>query len=147
MNRRARRFMLIRSAHMWLLLSSMSLFCSACTAMTSDRWTLLWFLIPLLGFGLTGSILVFYRRRSQIATWDLRVSPEEPSAKGIVLWTIGIAATVSIAFAIYNVLLEMEAGQKVINIGGWFLGTIIGTSLAIFLGLRFAEPRSLPGRR
>lgn len=140
----------LRSVHSLpslMAVSLLALCCSGCTAMASDRWTWLWFVIPFLGFGLTGCTLVLYKRRAQIAAWDLRVSPEEPSAKSIVLWTIGTAVTVSISFAIYNLLLEMDSMQKGLNIGGWFLGTIMGTVLAIFLGLRFAEPRSLPGRR
>ena len=128
-------------------LGLLSLLCSGCDAMASDRWTWIWFLIPLLGFGLTGFSLVLYRRKSQISAWDLRASPEVPSARNIVLWTIGIAITVSVSFAIYNLLLEMDSWQKVLNVGGWSLGAIVGTTLAIYLGLRFAEPRSLPGRR
>lgn len=127
--------------------SLLSLLCSGCVAMTSDRWTWLWFVIPFLGFGLTGFILVLYRRRAQISAWDLRVSPEEPRAKSIVLWTIGAAIAVSLCFAIYNLLLDMDTGQKGMNIGWWALGTVVGTALAIYFGLRLAEPRSLPGRR
>ncbi|MFL6194820.1 MAG: hypothetical protein ACJ75H_11660 [Thermoanaerobaculia bacterium] len=121
--------------------------CAGDNLVTSDRWTWIWFLIPLLGFGLTGFILVLYRRKSQISSWDLRVTPEVPSAKSIILWTVSIAITVSSSFAIYNLLLEMDSWQKVLNVGGWFLGAIMGTTLAIYLGLRSAEPPSLPGRR
>jgi amino acid transporter len=129
------------------LLSLLSLLCSGCSAMESDQWTMVWLLIPLLGFGLAGSYLVFNRRKAQISAWDLRTSPQVPSAKSIVLWTVAIAAAVSVSFGTYNFLLEMDAWQKVMNVGGWTLGAIVGTTLAIYLGLRFAEPRSLPGRR
>jgi amino acid transporter len=127
-----------------LLPSSLMLLCSGCSAMANDRLTWLWLAVPLLGFGLAGLVIIFYRRRSQIASWDLRSSPEEPSPRRIILRIISIAGVIAIVFAIYNLLLQMDYGQKGLNIGLWFLGTIIGTALAIFLGLRLAEPPSLP---
>ncbi len=129
------------------LTASMMLLCSGCTWMANDRLTWLWLAVPLLGFGLAGFVLIFYRRRSQIVSWDLRSSPEEPSPRKIILRTISIAGVIAIVFAIYNLLLQMDYAQKGLNIGLWFLGTIIGTALAIFLGLRLAEPPSLPEPR
>jgi hypothetical protein len=120
------------------------LLCSGCTAVTSDRLTWIWFLVPLLGFWLPGWALILFRRRAQIAAWDLRLSPKEPSVRGIVLWAVGVAGSAAAAFSAYNLLLEMDYAQKGYNIGLWWLGTILGTSLALFLGLRLAEPRTLP---
>lgn len=120
------------------------LLCSGCTVMSSDQWTWLWLAVPFLGFGLAGFVLIFYKRRSQIEAWDLRYAIQEPSAKRIILWTICIAGIIAAIFSIYNILLDMDFKQKGFNIGFWLLGTIIGVALAIFLGLRLAEPQSLP---
>lgn len=115
--------------------------CQVDDALKNNAWTWLWIVLPLVGFGLIGLILVFYRRKGQIAAWDLRVSPQEPSAKGIVLWTLTIAGVVAVSFAVYNFLLNnMDNTQKILNIGLWFFGTILGTLLALLFGLRLAEP-------
>ncbi|HYO11898.1 MAG TPA: hypothetical protein VE685_01740, partial [Thermoanaerobaculia bacterium] len=46
--------------------------CSTGNPVTSDQWTWLWLAVPLLGFGLAGFFVVYYRRRSQMEMWDLR---------------------------------------------------------------------------
>lgn len=118
--------------------------CSTGNPVTSDQWTWLWLAVPLLGFGLVGFFVVYYRRRSQMEMWDLRVEPKEPTARGIILWMWGTAGSTILLFAIYNLLLEMDGDQKLSNIVLWIFGTIVGAALALFLGLRMAEPRPLP---
>jgi len=109
----------------------------------SDRQTLLWLALPLLGFGLVGAILVHYRRRRQLAAWDLRLSPEEPSARAIVYATMAVAAGIGMVFAAYNLFFigAIKPQQQLVNIGLWLAGTLVGGSVALLIGLRFAEPR------
>lgn len=118
--------------------------CSTGNPVTSDQWTWLWLAVPLLGFGLAGFFVVYYRRRSQMEMWDLRVEPREPTPRGIILWMWGTAGSTILLFAVYNLLLEMDGDQKLSNIVLWIFGTIVGAALALYLGLRMAEPRPLP---
>ncbi len=108
----------------------------------NDRQTLIWALVPLLGFGLVGTVLVYYRRRQQMENWNLLASPEEPSARGIVLSTVVTAAVIALAFTTYNLVLPaIKASQELFNIGYWLLGTLTGGTAALLVGLRSAEPR------
>lgn len=104
---------------------------------TEQMW--LWLVVPLVGFLVAGAILVYVRRRTQLERWDLRENPTEPAVKGILVTTIVIGLVFAIAFAIYNFRLEIDPRQKLWNIGLWFLGTILGTSVALLLGLTRAE--------
>lgn len=99
----------------------------------------LWLVVPLLGFLLVGAVLIYVRRRAQLEGWDLRRDPTEPTVKGILLATIVIGLVLALAFAIYNFRLEIDPRQKIWNIGLWFLGTTLGTSVALLLGLTRAE--------
>jgi hypothetical protein len=114
----------------------------------SDRQTILWLVLPLLGFCLVGTILIYYRRRRQLTEWDLRTSPEEPSYRTIVQVAIAIAAGITIAFAAYNLLAirDLAPKQLMLNIGYWLAGTLAGGTVAVVGGLKLAEPRraSLP---
>lgn len=129
--------------HTRLLLTTMvALAATGCDAeallgSADQMW--LWLLVPLLGFVLVGAIVVYVRRRSQLEAWDLRTSPTEPTVKGILLTTIVVGLILAVAFAIYNFRLEIDPRQKLWNIGLWFLGTILGTSLALIFGLTQAE--------
>lgn len=114
---------------------------AGCSAVSNDRWTLVWLAVPFFFFALAGTYFVFDRRKHQVASWDLRTSPEIPSPRPFVLVVVGLAAAVFVGFAIYNLLLEMDASQKGLNIVLWLLGSAIGSSLALYLGLRLAEPR------
>ena len=113
------------------------------SALNDNALTWLWVLLPFAGIGLAGFVTVLYRRKAQIAHWDLRVSPEEPSAKGIILWTLLVTGVIALAFTIYSLLIEIDGMQRIYNIGLWWFGTILGTTLALYLGLKMAEPRSI----
>lgn len=135
----------LHSAGNLLLFGLQLLLCTGCSlndAMSSDQWTWLWLVIPSLGFLLAGFPIVFYRRKGQIESWDLRVSPDQPSPRGIVLGTLIAAGGIASTFSIYNLLIEAAGGQKGLNIGLWILGTIVGATLALYLGLRLAEPKT-----
>jgi len=106
---------------------------------SDQRW--LWLVAPFLGLLLVGLGLVYSRRRVQARAWDARREPGELAVKGILLTTILVGLAVAIAFAIYNYRLEIDPRQKIWNIGLWFLGTTLGTSLALLLGLRRADRR------
>lgn len=115
---------------------------SGCTVVSSDRWGWLWFVVPF-AFFFASTFFIFERRRRQISSWDLRFSPEAPSRSGIIRFVIALAAVGFIGFAIYNLALDMDSSQKGLNIGLWFLGTAIGSTLALFVGFRLAEPKPL----
>jgi hypothetical protein len=58
------------------------------------------------------------------------------------------AATLGVAFTVYNVFLEgMDPRQKLLNIGLWLLGTLVGVALSLYLGPRMAEPPKLIASR
>lgn len=140
-----RRYVCSQGALLALLaLALLATGCSTENPVTSDQWTWLWLAVPLLGFGLAGFFVVYYRRRSQMEAWDLRVEPKEPTPRRIILWMWGTAGSTILLFAVYNLLLEMDGDQKLSNIVLWIFGTIVGAALALYLGLRMAEPRSLP---
>lgn len=127
-----------------LLTMMVALFLSACDAeaiLGSADQTWVWLVVPLLGFVLVGAALVYLRRRAQLEAWVLRRDPAEPPARGILFSTIIVGLLLAVAFAIYNLGLEIDPRQKLWNIGLWFLGTSLGTSLALLLGLRGAERR------
>jgi len=92
--------------------------------------------VPLLGFLLVGVGLIYARRSLQARVWDVQREPRDLAVKGV-LWTaILVGLAVALAFAVYNYRLEIDPRQKIWNIGLWFLGTTLGTSLALVLGLR-----------
>lgn len=126
-----------------LLLAMMgALFVTGCDSealLGSAEQMWLWLVVPLLGFVLAGGVFVYVRRRGQLEAWDLRKDPTEPTVKGILMTTIVIGLLLAIVFAIYNVRLEIDPRQKLWNIGLWFLGTLLGTSVALLLGLNRAE--------
>jgi hypothetical protein len=128
------------------LLTAVLLAASGCRfddMLRSDRQTLLWGIVPLLGFGLAGTILVYYRRRHQLVTWDLLRSPEEPSPRGIVLTAMAIGCGLTLAFAGYNIVVPaIKPLQEAKNIGYWLVGALLGGAMALLVGLRCAEPRS-----
>lgn len=112
----------------------------------SDRESYLWLLLPMLGFGLVGGMLVFYRRRRQLAEWDLAASPEQPSERVIVLTTMTVAGGLAALFVGCNLFLPaVKPSQQLANIGLWLGGSLVGGSAALLVGLRLAEPR--PSRR
>jgi len=125
-----------------LLVAMMALLLTACDAQAllgSAEQMWLWLVVPLFGFLLVGAVLVYFRRRAQLEAWDLRTNPTEPTVKGILLTTIVIGLVLAVAFAIYNFRLEIDPRQKLWNIGLWFLGTSLGTSVALLVGLTQAE--------
>ena len=131
----------------WLLLC---IGCSIDETVSSDQWTWLWAAVPLFIFGVPGTGIVSYRRKAQIKAWDLRSSPNEPSVKGIFFGTLAVAGGFVLLFTTYNLLLDMDGGQKGLNIGLWALGTVLGTTVALYFGLQRANPRPLSapkGRR
>jgi hypothetical protein len=111
--------------------------------LVNDRQTFLWFLLPLVGFGLVGATLIFYRRKRQLDEWDLRTSPEEPSSRVLVLTTFAVAAGVTIAFATYNLFAvhALAPRQLMFNLAYWLAGTLAGGTVAVFVGRRAAEAR------
>lgn len=113
--------------------------CDSQALLGSAEQMWLWLVVPLLGFVLVGAVLVYFRRRAQLEAWDLRVNPTEPTVKGILLTTIVVGLVLAVVFAIYNFRLEIDPRQKLWNIGLWFLGTSLGTSVALLVGLTRAE--------
>jgi hypothetical protein len=100
--------------------------------------------VPFLLFAAGGLSYAYYRRRGQLEDWDLREAPEEPSYQPIVVRIWSAAAVLAVAFGVYNVFLKgMDPRQKLVNIGLWLLGTLIGAALALYLGPRMAEPGPL----
>jgi uncharacterized membrane protein YbhN (UPF0104 family) len=126
-----------------LLLTAMAAFsltaCDSEALLGSAGQMWLWLVVPLLGFVLVGAVLVYFRRRAQLEAWDLRRDPTEPAVRGILLTTIVIGLVLAVAFAIYNFRLDIDPRQKIWNIGLWFLGTSLGASVALLLGLTRAE--------
>jgi hypothetical protein len=108
----------------------------------SDRQMLLWLVVPLLLFGVAGTILVYYGRRGQLAAWDLRQSPEPPSERPIVLAVLGIAGSLWLMFTAYNLFFVsfIKVQQQWSNIGLWIAGSLTGAAVALLGGLRWAEP-------
>ncbi|HEV3458839.1 MAG TPA: hypothetical protein VHG32_19990 [Thermoanaerobaculia bacterium] len=111
--------------------------------LVSDRQTFLWFLLPLVGFGLVGTTLIFYRRKRQLDEWDLRISAEEPNSRALVLTTFAVAAGITIAFATYNLFAvhALAPRQLMLNLAYWLAGTLAGGTVAVFVGRRAAEAR------
>jgi len=107
---------------------------------TDQMW--LWLVVPLLGFVLVGASLVYIQRRAQLEAWTVQRDRTEPTVKGILLTTIVIGLILAVAFAVYNFQLEIDPRQKLWNIGLWFLGTSVGTPVALLLGLHRAGRRS-----
>lgn len=105
-----------------------------------DDLNWLWLVVPLLGIGLVGAIVIFFLRRGHLRQWDLRISPSEPAVRKISLGLIAIAAVIAIAFSVYNFFAgSIDPAQRLYNIGFWLLGTILGILAGLFLGLLFAE--------
>lgn len=115
--------------------------CQADEIFGASEQTWFWFAIPCLGFGLIGGVLIHYRRKSQLAGWDLGRSPSEPTVRGILLWTVGIALTLAVVFLLYHFRLEIDPRQKLWNVSLWFLGSIVGGAASLLFGLSTAEPK------
>jgi len=125
---------------LFLAMAALSLTaCDTQALLGSAEQMWLWLVVPLFGFVLVGAVLIYVRRRAQLEAWDLRTNPTEPTVKGILLTTIVIGLLLAVAFAIYNFRLEIDPRQKLWNIGLWFLGTSLGTSVALLVGLTQAE--------
>lgn len=126
-----------------LLLATMgALFVTGCDSevlLGSAEQMWLWLVVPLFGFILAGGVFVYVRRRGQLDAWDLRKHPTEPTVKGILVATVVVGLLLAIVFAVYNIRLEIDPRQKLWNIGLWFLGTLLGTAVALLLGLNRAE--------
>jgi len=116
--------------------------CDAEAILGSADQMWLWLVAPLLGFVLVGASLVYFQRRAQLEAWNLQRDRTEPTVKGILLTTIVIGLILAVAFAVYNFRLEIDPRQKLWNIGLWFLGTSVGTPVALLLGLHRADRRS-----
>lgn len=131
------------SRNLWSLLTILlALSLTACNGEemlgTSERmW--LWLVVPLCGFVLVGAALAVVRRRAQLDLWDPRRDQPEPAVRRILLAAIIVGLILAGAFTAYNFHLGIDPRQKLWNIGLWFLGTVLGTSVALTLGLRRAE--------
>jgi hypothetical protein len=131
-----------------LSLLGVSLFLSGCDpslVISSDEWTWLWALVPFGSLTLGGLPYVLHGRKSQLEQWDLRFSPEAPPALPLIFRMIVAGAVLTVLFAAYNFGQPMSPEQELWNAFAWLLGAVTGVALAIFLGLRIAEPVSRRG--
>lgn len=102
----------------------------------------LWAVAPFVGFAFVGGTLIHLSRRRQIASWDLRQAPSEPTAQRILWWMVVTWIVLSILFAFLNFRFEIDPGQTLKNIGFWVVGSVIGAFLGLVGGLNTAEPHS-----
>lgn len=133
-----------RQQRTWLaLLALVALSTSGCTLeglLGTPEQTWLWLAVPLAGFLFIGGTLISLRRRSQLSAWDMAAQSSEPSMHRILLGTVIAAILLVVVFVVLNLRVEIDPGQRLWNMGLWALGTILGSALSLFLGLRFAEP-------
>jgi len=101
----------------------------------------LWAVAPFLGFLFVGGSLVYLGRDRQLASWNLRPDPREPSANGILGLMVVAWIGFGIAFTVLNFRFEIDPGQVLWNIVHWLVGSVVGALLGLLGGLRFAEPR------
>ncbi|MCB1034173.1 MAG: hypothetical protein KDD47_10110 [Acidobacteria bacterium] len=113
--------------------------CQAETALGSSEQMWLWLAIPLGGFLLIGAFFVWLRRHQQINRW--RIDQGEPPVRGIVLGLVIAAAIPAVAFIVQNLRVDVDPRQQMWNIGLWLMGTIAGSTAALLIGLRLAEPK------
>lgn len=95
----------------------------------------LWLAAPLTGLVLVGWTLAWARRRARRRARPWSRVLAEPPVQRVLLTTVVVALAGAVAFALYTVGLEIDPSRKLWNIGLWFLGTILGTSVALVLGL------------
>ena len=120
---------------------------SGCQMLRTDQYLLVWFFVPLLTSLGAGGLFVVSRRSTQLEGWDLQREAADPGVAGILAKVFWTAVGAFAVFAVYNLYLQgMDWTLKLMNIGLWLLGSLIGVYLASFLGLRMAE-RRLPRDR
>lgn len=126
----------------WIFGSFMVFLLDGCQALKTDQYLLVWLVVPFLGFLGIGGSFVYSRRSRQLDQWDLQRDPADPGVSGMLNKLIWAAVTIFVIFAIYNLYLQgMDWSLKMMNIGLWLLGSIVGVYLASFLSLRLAEGR------
>jgi len=113
--------------------------CQLETTLGASGQMWMWLAIPLLGFGLVGAVVVWWRRHNQIQRW--RVDQGEPPVRGIVIGMVVVAFVLAVIFILQNVFVEIDPRQRMFNIGLWLLGTIAGSTAALLIGLKTAEPK------
>ncbi len=106
---------------------------------SENKW--LWIVIPLAGFVVVGSMLIWMSRERQLRQWDLAISPSDPSVKKILLWTVGVAGALALVFIVQNFFFNIDGTQKLVNVGLWLLGSLGGVAIALYIGLNMAEPK------
>ena len=125
-----------------LFIAMLALTVTACEGkelLGASERTWLWLVVPLFGFMLVGASLVFLERRAPRGSQaDLRRGQIAPAVRGILLSSIVLGLALAAAFTAYNFHLSIDPRQKLWNIGFWFLGTGLGSSVALVLGMRRA---------
>lgn len=104
----------------------------------------LWGAAPFLGFLIIGGALIGGVRGAQLRNWDLRKARSDQGARGIVTTIFVLALLLAAGFLLYNLPLQIDPRQKGLNALLWFLGSVAGALLGTVIGLRMAEPASLP---
>jgi hypothetical protein len=111
----------------------------------SSGW---WLGLPVVGFLLLTALLALLaprRRGNEPASAARAAAPKRRWDRRLhraLLWSLGIAAVAAFAFAAVNLSVELEPTRKLLNIGLWFLGTMLGAAAALLVGERLAEPAS-----
>lgn len=89
----------------------------------------LWLVVPLVGFTLVAGSAALARRRGRSRT-----------APRLLLASVIGGLLAALAFALYNLSLEIDPWRKMWNVGLWFLGTIGGA-----VGVTLLEGRRADG--
>lgn len=113
--------------------------CRSSSALNAADQTWLWLVVPLGGFILIGGVIVWSLRRRQLRRWDIATQPREPSTRTILVGTVIAAIAILVVFVVLNLRVDIDPGQRLVNLGLWALGTIVGTTLSLALGLKVAE--------
>jgi ABC-type Fe3+-siderophore transport system permease subunit len=123
-----------------LLMAFLASGCQSETVLGASEQMWMWLAIPLLGFGLIGAFFVWLKRHHQIVNW--RIDQGEPPVRGIVIAIVVAAVVPAVVFIVQNLRVEIDPRQQLWNIGLWLIGSIAGSTAALLIGLRVAEPKA-----